>query len=219
VSWLLIPLILFLPGCAIAALAFPPGSVSVAERGVYAVALSVAVAAVGGLLLQLAIGLDRASWAALLLVVTVLCAVQGVRLGRYPKPRPPRRPWALPFVVAAFAAAALVTALAIDSARDGVLEARAESRFTDFWMVPPRAAEAGSAETFTVGLRSHEGEVSRYVVRIASGGRLLSRREVALAPGRQRVWDFPAPAGRGRVVASVGEDGGPVRRLYLTFGG
>lgn len=217
-SWLLVPLILLLPGYAIAALAFPPGTVSPAERGVYAVALGVAVAAVGGLVLQLAIGLDRASWAALLLVVTAVCAAQGVRLGRYSRPRPPRLPWPLPFVVAAFAAAALVTVLAIVSARDGVLEARAESRFTDFWMAPARPAGAGPAKTFAVGVRSHQGRASRYVVRVSADGRLLARREVMLSPGEQRVWGFMVPTGASRIVASLRRDGGANRNLDLPLG-
>jgi Protein of unknown function (DUF1616) len=218
VSWLLVPLVLFLPGYAIAALAFPPGTIGVAERGVYAVALSIAAAAVGGLVLQLAIGLDRTSWAALLFVITAVCAAQGVRLGRYPRPQPPRRPWALPFVVAAFAAAALVTALAIVSARDGVIEARAQSRFTDFWLAPSRPAGAEPATTFAVGLRNHEGGASRYVLRVFDNGRPLARREVVLAPGEQRVWGFAAPTAVGRVVASLRRDGGASRDLYLPLG-
>lgn len=218
-SWLLVPLVLFLPGYAIAALAFPPGTVSAAERGVYAVALSVAVAAVGGLVLQLAVGLDRAIWAALLIVVTAVCAAQGVRLGRYPRPRPPRLPWALPFVVAAFTVAALVAVLAIVSAGDGVREARAASRFTDFWMAPARPVGAEPAKAFAVGLRSHEGGTSRYVVRVSRDGRLLARREVVLVPGAQRVWGFTAPTGPGRVVASLRRDGGSSRDLYLSLGG
>lgn len=217
-SWLLIPLVLFLPGYAIAALAFPPGSIGPAERGIYAVTLSIAVAAVGGLILQLAIGLDRAGWAVLLVVVTLLCAVQGVRLGRYPKPRRPRLPWALPLVVVAFAAAGLVTAMAVVSAHDGLLDSRARANFTDFWMVSAGTAAAPDG-SFVVGLRSHESGPSRYLLRLSHDGRLLDEREVVLKPERQLVWDFVAPSGPGRVVASVRQDGGPSRRLYLPLGG
>jgi uncharacterized protein DUF1616 len=217
-SWLLIPLVLFLPGYAIAALAFPPGSVGPAERSIYAVTLSIAVAAVGGLVLQLAIGLDRVSWAVLLAVVTLVCIVQGVRLGRYPKPRRPRLPWALPLVVVAFAAAGLVSAMAVVSAHDGLLDSRARAAFTDFWMVPAKAAATPDG-SFVVGLRSHEREPSRYLLRLSHDGRLLHEGEVVLRPGRQRVWDFVAPAGPGPVVASVSQDGEPSRRLYLPLGG
>lgn len=217
-SWLLIPLVLFLPGYAIAALVFPPGSVGPAERGIYAVTLSIAVAAVGGLVLQLVIGLDRASWAVLLVVITLLCAVPGVRLGRYPKPRRPRLPWALPLVMVAFAAAGLVSALAVVSAHDGQRDSSARTNFTDFWMVPARTAAAPEG-SFVVGLRSHEREPSRYLLRLSHDGRLLHEREVVLGPERQRVWDFVAPSGSGRVVASVRQDGEPSRRLYLPLGG
>ena len=40
---LLVPLVLVLPGYALAAALFPPGTVSPAERGVYSVGLSIAV--------------------------------------------------------------------------------------------------------------------------------------------------------------------------------
>jgi hypothetical protein len=219
-SWLLIPLVLFLPGYAIAALAFPPRTISPAERGIYAIAISIAVAAVGGLILQLAIGLDRAGWAVLLGSVTLICAGWAVRLGRLRKPRPPRLPWALPFAVAAFAAAGLVAGMAIVSARDGQLESRARIHFTDFWIAPPRpAADAPPAGTFLVGLRSHESEASRYILRLARGGLLLAEREAVLRPGEQRVWDFSTPAGPGPLVASVRQDGGPPRRLHLPLEG
>jgi len=219
-GWLLFPLVLFLPGYAIAALAFPPRTIGPAERGIYAVALSVAVAAVGGLILQLAIGLDRLSWAVLLGLVTAVCGGWAVRLGRLPRPRSPRLPWALPFAVGAFAAAGLVAGMAIVSARDGQLESRARVHFTDFWIAPPRpAAAAPRAGTFLVGLRSHESGVSRYALRLSRGGLLLAEREAVLRPGGQRVWDFSTPAGPGLLVASLRQDGGLPRRLHLPLEG
>ncbi len=199
---------------AVAALAFAPGTVSPAERGVYAVALSIAVAAVGGLVLQLAIGLDRASWAILLAAVTALAALRGLRAPRRPVPTP-RLPWALPLVVVAFAAAGLISAQAIVSAQSGLLDSRARTGFTDFWLAPG----SGRGEAFSVGLRSHESRASRYALRLSRAGRQLARREVVLGPGRQRVWEFSLPAGRGRVVASVRQDGQRSRRLYLPFEG
>jgi hypothetical protein len=69
-----------------------------------------------------------------------------------------------------------------------------------------------------VGLRSHESRPSRYVLRLSSNGSPFARREVVLAPGRQRVWDFPAPSGPARIVAVVRRDDGPGRRLYLSGG-
>lgn len=219
-SWLLVLLVLFLPGWAIAALAFPPGTVSPAERGVYAIALSISVAAAGGLVLQLAIGLDAVAWALLLVAVAALCGGRAAQLGRLRWPSPPRLPQALPFVVAAFAAAGVVAALAIVSAQDGVAESRARAHFTDFWIAPekPTAAAPGRDEAVVVGLRNREGERSRYSVRVSHGGQTVATRRATLPPGQRRLWSFAVPAGPVRAVAVLRRDGGPPRRLYLSPG-
>src|SRR5690242_15679363 len=48
---LLVPLVLFLPGYAVAANFFAPKTIGLTERGVYAIVLSIAITAVGGLVI------------------------------------------------------------------------------------------------------------------------------------------------------------------------
>ena len=67
-----LPLLLILPGYALAAALFRPGEISRELRMVLSVALSVGVTALGGLLVQLVVRLDRPVWAALLTGVTLL---------------------------------------------------------------------------------------------------------------------------------------------------
>lgn len=213
----LVLLVLVLPGYAVAAIAFPPGSVSPAERGVYAVALSIAVAAVGGLVLQLAVGLDRTVWAVFLASVTLLAAIVAMELPRRRRPLlPVRLPRAFPLVLASFGVACLVAVLAVVSARDGLLDSRSQAHFTDFWMTP---AATGS-KAVTVGLRRHGDGRGRYAVRLLRGSRTLARREVVLRAGQQRVWTIPVLApGPARVVAAVEQRGRAGRRLHLELGG
>ena len=73
---LLVPLVLFIPGFALAAAMFPAATLSRGERLVYAFSLSVGAAALGGLAWQLAFGLGRFEWAVILTSVTLgSCAV------------------------------------------------------------------------------------------------------------------------------------------------
>ncbi|HSK50800.1 MAG TPA: hypothetical protein VK889_09960 [Solirubrobacterales bacterium] len=218
-TWLFVLVVLFLPGWAIAALAFPPGTISPAERGVYAIALSISVAAVGGLVLQLAIGLDALSWALLLVAVTAICGGRAAQLGHLQWPSPPRLPRALPFVAASFALAGTIAALAIASAQDGVAESRARIHFTDFWIAPGKATASPGRDGIVVGLRNREGERSRYRLRLSRGGKTVAIRRATLPPGHRRVWNFSAPAGSARVVAVLRRDDGPPRRLHLPFEG
>lgn len=217
-SWLLVALALFLPGYAIAALAFPPGTLGPAERGVYAVALSISVAAVGGLLLQLAIGLDAVAWALLLVAVTVACGARAAQIGRLRWPSPPRSASGLPLAVAAFLAAGAIAALAIVSAQDGVAESRARAHFTDFWIAPEKASTTSPAAV-VVGLRNREGEPSRYRLRLSRAGETVAIRRVTLPPGHRRVWSFSVPAGSSRLVAAMRRGSDPPHRLYLPLEG
>src|SRR4029079_2686500 len=66
-----LPLVLFVPGYAVAAALFPPGFVTRDERAALTVAFSVGAWALIGLVLQIFINLDRGVWLAMLLLVTL----------------------------------------------------------------------------------------------------------------------------------------------------
>ncbi len=218
---LLVPLVLVLPGYALAANLFPPRSVSPAERGVYAVGLSIAVAAAGGLLIQLVIGLDRDVWAALLAVVTVTAGLRGLRGEdgrRVAALSPSQLPRSLPIALAVFLAAAVIAAMAIASAGDGLREAQAKIHFTDFWMLPEGDSGASTTSaTLAVGLRSHEGRSTRYTLVLSRGGAPLATDRLRLHAGEQWERDFTVTRAPGNVpvLATLERDGLPYRSLGL----
>jgi len=219
---LLVPLVLVLPGYALAANLFPPGSVSPAERGVYAVGLSIAVAAAGGLLIQLVIGLDRDVWAVLLAAVTIAAGLRALRGedGR----RPARAlslsqlPRSLPVAAAVFLVAAVIAGMAVASAGDGLREAQAKIHFTDFWMLPEGASGAPTTSaTLAVGLRSHEGRPTRYTLVLSRGGAPFATDHLRLRAGEQWERDFTVTSAPVDVpvLATLERDGLPYRSLNL----
>lgn len=217
---LLVPLVLVLPGYALAANLFPPHSVSPAERGVYAVGLSIAIAAAGGLLIQLAIGLDRDVWAALLAAVTIAAGLRGLRGedGQRVALSPSQLPRSLPVAVAIFLAAAVIAGMAIASAGDGLREAQAKIHFTDFWMLPEGDSGApATSVTVAVGLRSHEGRPARYTLVLSRGGAPLATDHLRLRAGEQWERDFTVTRAAGNVpiLATLERDGLPYRSLDL----
>ncbi len=213
---LLVPLVLFLPGYALAANLFAPRTVGWIERAVYAITLSIATAAAGGLLIQIVLDLGRDVWALFLVAVTVYAALrapneEATRL-RWPR----AIPWTLPVATVAFAVAALLAALAIASAGQGLRDAQAKIRFTDFWLLPANASTVPvDGEQLEVGLRSHEGRPVRFGLRLSSDGLVISRQSLKLRGGEE--WKrafFVAGAPRGvPVVATLSREGVPYRRL------
>jgi uncharacterized membrane protein len=213
---LLVPLVLALPGYALAAILFPLRTISPAERGVYTVGLSIAVAAIGGLVIQLVIGLNREIWAAFLAAVTIAAAVRGLRRGErgWTAPSPARMPRSIPVAVVIFLTAAVVTAMAIASAGEGLREAQAKIRFTDFWLLPG----SGSAERLTVGLRSHEGKRAHYSLRLSRDGLPFATQRLTLRAGDRWEQSFAiasTPSGS-PVRAILSREGRPYRTLDFT---
>jgi uncharacterized membrane protein len=216
---LLVPLVLVLPGYALSAILFPPGTVSPAERGVYTVGLSIAVTAIGGLLIQLVVGLDRDVWAAFLSIVTIAAGVRGLRDGERGRTTLSlaRMPRSLPVAIAFFLVAAVVAAMAIASAGSGLRDAQAKIHFTDFWLIPDNNG-GPTAESFAVGLRSHEGRPTHYTVRLSSEGQPLATEYVTLRAGQQWERSFPVANSLERVpvLARLSRDGLPYRSLDVT---
>jgi len=214
---LLVPLVLILPGYAIAANLFSRGTIGSIERAVYSVALSIALVAVGGLLIQVVLDLGRDVWAVFLAAVTIYAALRlrGEAPGE-PIGWPQAIPWPLPVAILAFILAGFIAGLAIASAGDGLREAQAKIRFTDFWLLPAGAGTVpAGGEDLEVGLRSHEGRPVRFGLQLSSDGRVISRQSLRLRGGEEWKQSFvvaQAPPGV-PVLATLTREGEPYRRL------
>ncbi|HXS32437.1 MAG TPA: DUF1616 domain-containing protein [Solirubrobacterales bacterium] len=190
-SWLqgavLAPLVLVVPGYAIAAALFPPASIRSLDRVVYSFVFSLSAASLGGLGLQLALDLDRVIWLALLVSITV--AASAVAQSRRATPsiqqigiprarRLPRSPlWAI-----AFLAALTITAGAIAVATGGVHEQQGRQRFASLWALPGET-ETGAAWIKT-GVWNHGGP-ARFKLEISGGGEAIFSRRIRLGPNER----------------------------------
>lgn len=212
---LLTPFVLVMPGYALAANFFAPNTVGASERAVYVIALSIATAAVGGLLIQLLFGLDREAWAVVLFLITIGATGRVLLTRPLPAPRPWRVPWTLAPACLAFVLAAVIAGAAIVSASDGLQDAQAKIHFTDFWLLP---GEGAASDSVRVGVRSHEGGTTAYTLHLYRSRAQVSTRVLTLQPGDQ--WERILPIGTGPrrapVTAILNREGEPYRRLDLS---
>lgn len=213
---LLVPLVLALPGYALAANFFAPGTIGASERFLYTLALSIAATAIGGLLTQIVFELGRDVWAILLALVTVCAAARAMREQPRSAPDRLRVPWALLPAGLVFILAGAIAALAIVSADHGLHDAQAKIRFTSFWLLPGKVTAA--SEGLSVGLRSHEGVPTSYTLRLSREGRPFLTRAVVLNAGEawERSFSLSATAPGVPVIATLSREGLPYRRLDVT---
>lgn len=216
----LLPTALLAPGYALLAALLPPGFVSRDERVVLTVALSIAAWALGGLLLQVFVELDRTLWIALLLFLTLPAAIVA-RLRRqadgnsFRVPSPPPLPGAR--AVASLLAAAAVGAAALAVGSAGAERQLERSRFSELWMVAPGPGLARPGDAVRVGVRNREGRRLAYRVRLSRAGVTAGEWEIRLAD--EAAWSVEAtvPGGpRGRpLVATLSLHGSLHRRVAL----
>jgi hypothetical protein len=215
---LLVPLVVFIPGFALAAAMFPAPPLGRGERLAYAFCLSVAAAALGGLAWQLAFGLDRFAWAGILVAVTLVsCAVAlrrraGVAPDRLPS-QPRLMPAAAPTAIAVLIAIAIAV-FAVWKAVEGVEDQRAESNFTALWIAPNKYAGASGVQ---IRISNHQSAVHRYRLLVTGAGRTLQEWDGRLGARAQFQVELGAaliPTGA-RLVASLYRDGTLYRRVKL----
>jgi uncharacterized membrane protein len=198
-----LPLVLFLPGYAITAALFPSGALGAAERLLFSVGLSLAAAALGGLLLHWAsLGLAAASWAALLGNLTLLaCLAALLRRRRLPAGETPRRAPRLTLPQGAqLGMAALLVCGALLLAREGAA-APSGPGFTQLWALPTKG---GSQDSVRLGLSNHETRSMRYRLQVVAGGATVDTWPlIALEPGQewQAIVALPAQPSNSTVEA------------------
>jgi hypothetical protein len=187
------PLALFAPGYAIVSAAFARRQLDPARLLVLSLALSLAVLALGGLVLNYLGGIHGSSWAVLLLLVVLGCCrsaalrrdrpPESLRL-RLPKPGVPKLGLALGGLAAV--AAALVLA-------STTLPAKSAIGYTELWIVPELESEGSEA---LVGVKSEEQQTTEYDLGVRIGKQLV-KRSFVLEPGEEtsvRVGPPIAPA-------------------------
>jgi uncharacterized membrane protein len=173
-----LPFVLFLPGYALSAALLPDGRMGLVERLALSLGLSVAVAAIGGLLLNLVpSGLTASSWRFLLLGVTLVAS--GYAFWRRQHDRIPG-PGALVTQIsvreaALLSSAALLIGLALGLGATGVnplgRSARADTPFTQLWAIP---SQNGQQTVVHLGLHNYEGKRIAYRVTLETDNRVLA---------------------------------------------
>lgn len=190
-----LPLALFLPGYALSAALLPDGRAGLAERIALSLGLSVAIAAVGGLLLNyLTSGLTAGSWRLLLLGVTLTASAYALwrrQRGRIPAPGPLVTQVSMR-EAALLGSAALLIGLALGLSALGVAptsqNARAGAAFTQFWALP---SQSGQQYVIRLGLENYENENATYRVTLEAGGYLVAEwPKVTLQDGQ--AWQVQA---------------------------
>ena len=178
---LLAPLVLGAIGYSITAALFPPGATRREDRYVYAFVFSVSAAALGGLLVQLVVDLDRDAWIAISAIVAFGASAIAARR-RQTLPIPRRRPVPLRAPPGALWAVGFLAALAIAGgalaiATDGVREQQSRQRFASLWALPVGTG----VET---GVWNHGGPTT-YRLDVSNRGETLESLRLRLAPNQR----------------------------------
>jgi uncharacterized membrane protein len=198
------PLAFLLPGYAIVATVFVRKPLAVPQLLTLSIGLSLAVLALGALVLNYAPGGVRGfSWAFLLAVVTA-GACRGAALRRPAAGRQRILVWPrLSKSQTAFYAAAALSASAALVLAFATLPANEAIGYTELWM-QPYAAEGGGVQ---IGVGSNEKQRTAYRLRVNFGANDAAIvRRFALQPGESRVLrlsSVPAGADAQRVAAAL----------------
>jgi hypothetical protein len=214
---LLAPLVLVLPGYAIAAATFPR-PLPPSENVVFSLAFSLCTAILGGVLVQVLLPLTPAVWALLLTGLTLAAAaVAAVRRERQEiRVAPPALPWVGVPAVVLFVLAIGIAGWSVVLATDGAHDQADAARFTSLWMVPRAAEDGGGA---VVGIENQQGAESRYQLLVRARGEKKSRRiPLELEDGEVRTIEVGAwatPGGKG-TVAKLYRDGELHRQVRLS---
>lgn len=196
-----LPLVIALPGYAVTAALFPRREIDWSRRLLLSVALGLSIAILVGLVLNLTpFGLQRASWAVALFVVTA--AANGVALvgraragatepvGTAPRSTA-RRPRVRIREVVLLLAALGILGGAVAFARTP-LPAKRVLGYTALWLVP---APSDNPVGLRVGVKSAELERTRYRLLVRVGSRVIYERGLELDSGSEFVGSIRLPAG------------------------
>jgi uncharacterized membrane protein len=218
---LFLPLVLFVPGYAVAAALFPPGFVTRDERAALTIAFSVGVWALIGLVLQIFINLDRGVWLAMLVFVTFAGVVLAQMRREGLSGTAPVEGRALatinPLAVVAIVAAVAIAAVSIVVASGGQERELDRARFSGFWITPVRGTGDPAAE-ISVGVQNHQDQTTEYRLIVTTRGRTIDEWRLTLEDEETWSNQVPADEAEGPVLASLYRDGRLYRRVKVEFG-
>lgn len=216
----LVPLVLVLPGYAISAAMFMPGSITRGERLAYTLSLSVGAAAIGGLAWQLLFGLSRASWAFVLVAIALVAARIARRRRAAMSSDSAKRRSRLPRLglptALAILAAVVLTVVAVNVAIEGMRDQRAESHFSSFWALP----HGPSGKSVEIGVQNHQGAVYVYRINVTRAGIpvWLWKGRLGAHKLKQVVLNFRGIPSAAPLVVTLYKSGVPYRRVELQPG-
>lgn len=169
---LALPLLLVAPGYALMMACLPRASLGGAERGLFAVGLSLAACVVLGVALNMTEwGLARQSWVAALVATTAIATVVAwIRRRSTPGSwrshvvSLPTQRQSLLLALALFVAVGAVVAARIGAAREPM------TQVTQLWILPSSETGANSVQ---LGVRNLESSTITYRLRLTDGGNVL----------------------------------------------
>jgi uncharacterized membrane protein len=220
-----LPMVLCVPGYAIAAAVWPRGDLRQAERLTLSLGISLALAAVGGVVLYwTSAGLRPTPWAVVLGVPTLVAAATAWVRRSTAQPTSDvlanthraTRSLALPGVALLGAAAALILG-AVGIAVGGASQQR--ETFSELWLLP---SNDPTSSQVTVGLRSMEGQPTHFRLQVRDGDRVaLDAQDIELSNGQ--TWqtsldvagDEPASASLEAIAYRADAPDTPYRRVEL----
>jgi hypothetical protein len=208
---LAIPLVLFLPGYALARALLPAGALSRVELFVVSVALSIAVSIVGGLLLGLTPnGLNPLSWTLLLSLVAIAGAL-GASLRAPRAPGEARRWPAVRRAEAGVLIAATIAVAAILTGTSVIASQLVSPPPAALWML----AVDGQPTQARLGMRAGSPG-GQYVIKLASSGVQIGEYTLNLGAGEQweTIVTFDPAARAAPIVARLYE---PPSEVDLRF--
>ncbi len=212
----LLPLVLILPGYALAALLLAPGSVDRGFRTVMTIALSIGATAISGLVIQIFVPLTRGVVIASLAAVTLAACRLATKRPHAPPPsrRRPTSVRAPAASVVVLIAAVAVAAAALAIASGGARRQMDSVRFSALWLVP--TGSRGSPP-IQIGVSSQEGSETPYRLALRQGGSAIDDWRLRLGAGDE--WQRTVPADRlskrGQLVALLYRSDELYRRVAI----
>jgi hypothetical protein len=175
-----VALLTILPGVAITDMLFGRSHFDWAERSISVIALAIATVVLGGLALDITVGLTRVSLAYYAAAVTIVAAIVSAFVGGAGDPAEPSTRVSVHVSakdVAMFAVAGVIAVAAVGFAHKP-LSARGVHGYTALWIDP-------SGDGVELGVRSQELHPTAYRLVVAAGAHVVRRWQIELAPGEQ----------------------------------